>query len=366
MKIGILTFHCAHNYGAVLQCYALQETLKNMGHDVEVINYRPNYLTRPYKPLNMHRVIRKNLLKALEQLLIQIITWRKRTHRFREFVQFEKANIQLSKWTGSTSQGMPQDYDIYIIGSDQVWNSSITHGPEPLYLANFPFPKAGKKYIGYAISMGKEIFSTSKEKEIICNALKNFDFLSVREGNLSILLQSYTPKKIYKVLDPTLLAAPSIWKNISKHPIKKKKSVVVYQVRRDKNTLRIANQIAKQINGEVIELVSIESEKSSFKKLYVASPSDFIGYMMYADYIITTSFHGTAFAIIFQKTFYCIRLNDGRDERSASLLASMGLTDRLIGKKDNPSIETIDYQIVNEKLNTLRQYSIDYLSQALR
>ena len=238
MKIGILTFHCAHNYGAVLQCYALQETLKNMGHDVEVINYRPNYLTRPYKPLNMHRVIRKNLLKALEQLLIQIITWRKRTHRFREFVQFEKANIQLSKWTGSTSQGMPQDYDIYIIGSDQVWNSSITHGPEPLYLANFPFPKAGKKYIRYAISMGKEIFSTSKEKEIICNALKNFDFLSVREGNLSILLQSYTPKKIYKVLDPTLLAAPSIWKNISKHPIKKKKSVVVYQVNTSVNFYR--------------------------------------------------------------------------------------------------------------------------------
>lgn len=365
MKIGILTFHCAHNYGAVLQCYALQETLKRMGNDVEVIDYRPNYLTRPYKPFNIHRCIRKNLFKALEQFLLGVITWHKRTLRFKAFNLFEKQNLQLSKWTNYTSHGLPQDYDIYIIGSDQVWNSSITHSYEPLYLANFPFSKSGKRYVGYAISMGKKDFVTPEEKEVICNALNNFDFLSVREGGLSTLLQPYTSKKIYKVLDPTLLADSSIWKNISKPPIVKKKIVVVYQVRKDKNTLRIANNIAKQINGEVVELVSIESGKSSFKKLYVASPSDFIGYMMYADYIITTSFHGTAFAIIFQKPFYCIRLNDGRDERSASLLASLDLTHMLIEKNENPSVMNIDYQMVNKKLDVLRKYSVDYLTQAI-
>ena len=148
MRVGILTFHCAHNYGAVLQCYALQEVLRGMGNEVEVINYCPSYLTDVYKVVNIHRVLSRNPLRMAKRSIVEVLTLSNRIRRYRGFDRF------INSWlTLSASRDVTPDYDVYVMGSDQIWNPSLTHGFDGRFFGDFPFPKEGRKYVSYAASM---------------------------------------------------------------------------------------------------------------------------------------------------------------------------------------------------------------------
>ena len=137
MKIGILTFHCAHNYGAVLQCYALQEMLKGMGHTVEIIDYRPDYLRMPFDVINLHRIQSRNLLRLVKSIILETLSLSQRIIRHRKFDSFIKYYLNLSR-----SVGISSDYDVYVMGSDQIWNPKITNGFDGVYFGYLPFPKA--------------------------------------------------------------------------------------------------------------------------------------------------------------------------------------------------------------------------------
>lgn len=361
MKIGILTFHCAHNYGAVLQCYALQEILKSMGHDVEVINYRPEYLLKPYRIFDLGRFKHKNPLKLIKAILKEIILFRKRVARHNIFQHFINERLNLS-YEVSREQ-IPSYYDVYIMGSDQIWNPQITKGFDSVYFGEFRFPKNGKKYIAYAASM--ETSSLNQEsKTFYSRVLKNFDAISVRENTFAQLLQSLTNKKIETVLDPTLLADPAIWDSIVKHPSIKEPYVLVYQVRRDKNTKRIANNIAKQLHAKVIEITANVNCKLLHNTYQSCSPEEFLGWIKYASCVITTSFHGTAFSIIYNKSFYCLKLGKG-DTRAASLLQELELGNRMIEQTSSPKFQLINYEYVNEKIMILRKKSYQFLFSSL-
>ena len=151
MKIGILTFHCAHNYGAVLQCYAMQEFLRCKGHDVEVINYRPKYLLEPYKTFKVKRFLSKKPIRLSKGVIIEFILFPTRLKRFNGFEKFIKNRLSLSE--KATCSSISPKYDVYIAGSDQIWNPKITHGFDSVFFADFPFIKNMKKYISYAASM---------------------------------------------------------------------------------------------------------------------------------------------------------------------------------------------------------------------
>lgn len=363
MKIGILTFHCAHNYGAVLQCYALQETLKQMGHKVEVIDYRPQYLLKPYAILNKERFISTNPFKILKRIIREFLLLVVRLKRYKVFEDFIQNKLILS--CRVTKNNIPSYYDVYIMGSDQIWNPYITDGFDPVYFGLFNFQKGNKKYISYAASMETKILD-DHAKNTYKRILNNFDSVSVRETQLASLLQPLTDLKINVVTDPTLLADITIWKKLARKPDLNKKYVLVYQVRTSNETLRIANGIAKQINAVVVEVTAWH--KTNFKKnnLQCESPESFIGLIKYASCIITTSFHGTAFSIIFNKPFYCIKLDDGSDTRSISLLNSVALIDRMIDKKEKvPVFSKINYDIVNDKISKLRNESLDFLRSSL-
>ena len=214
-KIGILTFHCAHNYGAVLQCYALQETLKKMGHDVEVIDYRPQYLLSPYAVFNINRIKSNNPLKIIKRSIRETILLGVRLKRYYTFYQFIKNKLSLS--SRITKYNIPESYDVYIMGSDQIWNPKITEGFDPVYFGNFNFQKGSKKYISYAASMEANELN-NQAKNTYKKFLKNFDSISVRENQLAELLQPLSEKNIETVLDPTLLADNQIWDNIAQKP----------------------------------------------------------------------------------------------------------------------------------------------------
>lgn len=358
MRIGILTFHCAHNYGAVLQCYALQEVLKGMGHAVEVIDYRPIYLTRAYKIISLHRIFSYNPLRFVKRFISECLSLPKRVKRFRKFDAFMNEYYNLS-----SRREISSDYDVYIMGSDQIWNPKITKGFDGYYFGYFPFSKGERKYVAYAASMETDHLSESA-KEYLRKALNNFDAIGVREIQLADLLRPLTDKDVQVVLDPTLLVTPSFWNRfVGKRPLEEK-YVLVYQARgMSRITRNIANHIANQL-GALVVTVSGQTYSRSKWMLHTESPLDFVNWFRYADCVVSSSFHGTAFSIIFNKPFYSVRSGRG-DTRENSLLRRFDLRDRLIDMDSLPIFREIDYKYVNDRLEKYRKESLCFLRSIL-
>ena len=339
MKVGILTFHKAHNYGAVLQCYGLQETLKGLGHDVKVLDYCPEDLRNRYKIIQF---------KSFRDLLVLLTTIVRKTIRYVRFKRFmsERLDIAPLSETG---------IDLYVIGSDQVWNKKLTNGYRDVCFGNFG---TYAKVISYGAS-AETSYLGRLDKAYFEYRLRNFDKISVREKHLVKLLQPLTDQKIYHVLDPTLLAGRGLFDNISVKPKIKDKYVLVYQVRADKKVLKIAKDIAQQTGARVIQLSSRVSPRYIKGKHQCASPEQFIGWIENASCVVTTSYHGVCFSVMFKRPFYAVKLGDN-ETRIESLLDILCIKDRFI--QNNIEFKDIDYVKVNQKLRRLRSTSFEYLN----
>lgn len=360
MKIGILTFHRAHNYGAVLQAYALQEFLINLGYNVEIIDYRPSYLIEPYKPLSISRIINGSIKSILKKIVLSIILLPIRSKRWLVFNKFIKTYFKLSKHIRPLSY---DKYDLYIIGSDQIWNKRITKGFDKVFWGFFGKHDITNK-ITYAASFG-DYENLSEDREFIKQALLNFSGISLREKEHIEFINSLNEKQIYKVLDPTFILDVAKWKEKAVKPRIKNKYVLIYQVSTSYDTNRIASEIAQQLDVEVVE-ISADITTIKFNKIkYTVSPFEFVGWIKYAECIVTTSFHGTAFSIIFEKDFYMINLANGSEKRSHDILLELGLEDRMIPKKSSINFERICYEKTNYLLDKLKQSSLEYLRSNL-
>lgn len=323
MKIGILTYHCAFNYGAVLQCYALQEYLKSLGHEVYVINYRPNYLK--YSLFIWYNWLSLSPIKCIKKIIQQISSFNLQIKRFTVFKKFvyEKLNIKNLKLQSSQN-----DIDCFIFGSDQIWRKNKNLF-DPIYFGEFKASQ-GHKLISYAASMGLEKL-TETEKEQLRKFLKRFSLITVREISLKQLLTPLTDKRIDVVIDPTFLLRQSEWEKIVKKPNINKPYILLYQVISNSLTNKIAQIAAKDLNAEIIEIASgFSNKQKNHRVVYTASPEEFLGWIMNAHFIVTTSFHGTAFSIIFNKAFVSIKQNKPSDLRIDSILKSINLTNRFI------------------------------------
>lgn len=364
MKIGILTFHCAHNYGAVLQCYATQEFLRSLGHEVEIINYRPEYLLRPYRLFNK-RVSYRGFIRFIKDILQELIVFPTRYQHRKGFRRFINQRLLLSQPIDDSSL-ISADYDVYLVGSDQIWNPNITQGFDNAYFCEFSFEKGYKRYIAYAASM--EVKSLDFDKQsFFRRQLRCFDAISVREESLMKMLAPLVDIPIHHVLDPTLMVPVSVWDKFLPKSIIDEKYVLVYQVFQDDNTLRIANHIANQISARVVNVVANMANISFYTRHWYqkATPEDFVNILRNAACVVTTSFHGTAFSLIFNRPFYTLKLNKGWDERSTSLLNQLNLQNRQIDITSAPEFSEIDYTNINIGLDKLRKESQDFLISAL-
>ncbi len=358
MKIGILTFHCAHNYGAVLQAYALQEYLKTCdgGNEVELIDYRPWWLTRPYEVFPLPRLCDVPLLRKIWRVarwcrwlprhLMEISPRGKRSCGFEKFIS-EK--MHLSRERFGEEEGVPatvaERYDAIFLGSDQIWNPAITHGCDAAFLGNFPVP-AGTLKIAYAASAGSAS-GTIGDNPVFASALKNFDAISVREKVLEEALQTKTELKVETVLDPTLLVDKSVWDAIAVEPPKtQKKYVLLYQVSFAKAAPKIARELAVQIGAEIVE---IKPGAVSFSRNIknAETPEQFVGWFKNAACVVTTSFHGTAFALINEKPLYYVGNGTLTEIRPRQILRALGLEHRVISDGKTPAFSEIDYAKVN-------------------
>lgn len=349
MRIGILTFHCAHNYGAVLQCYALQEFLRQRGHDVRVIDYRPKAITNVYRWFDKKRIIRKNPLRSAIQIIL--LYWKKK--RYEKFEDFINSELQLAP----VESIMRNPYDVIIIGSDQVWNYNLTNGFDEYYWGNFPHPSK-TRIVSYAASMQdswpEELNST------ICRNLENFDYLSVRESALAVkLMRIYSSRTIYQVADPTLLLQREVWASLAKRHKISKPYLLLFQVeKRDKRTEEIAAKIANKEKLSIVQFLTAVDRKTS-KVAMTNSPSEFVGLFMNAAFVVCSSFHGTVFSLIFNRPFVSVRMGVGKDNRVGNLLKTLGLEHHFICKLDKHI--DYNYNLDQNKLKALTTLSEAYI-----
>ncbi|MDU0808908.1 polysaccharide pyruvyl transferase family protein [Aquirufa regiilacus] len=358
MKIGILTFHRAHNYGAVLQAYALQEVLKELGHDVKFIDHINKEIMGAYKIVNLRQFFIGKGLRFFPELYLLWYRY-KRSVFFNLFI---KSNLSID--SNIAFDSLEDNYDAIIVGSDQVWNYDLTGGFDEYYWANFKNKNTKIKIVSYAASMEVPNMS-EKEKSLIARLLNNFDSIGVREDSLKEHLQPLTSRNINVVADPTLLTDINLWNKIAVRPLSSKPYLLLYQVRNNSKNEVLAKKVAEKLNLEIVYLSArIDTKNSSFCRS--ASPSEYLGLFKYASFVLCSSFHGTVFSTLFKVPFYSILMGDGKDSRSISLLKSLNLSDRAISYNDEVVYKPIDWSKVDEKRERIKQASINYLSDSLK
>ena len=363
MKIGILTLHCAHNYGAMLQSYALKHCLQEQGHDVKIIDYRPKHVINPYRLFpSFSGLSWKNKINVLIYILLYFPYRYIRYSRFNRFLERYLIVDDVYYKTADAIQWF--DFDVCFYGSDQIWNLDITKN-DFTYLGETNNIVLYK--ISYAASMGR-LFE--KDFPIYQKYLDMFDCISVREKSMKKSLQPLTEKPIHTVLDPTLLLDADNWRNLAVSPRLKKKYVLLYQIYYDKKLRLFAEKIAAKRKAVVVELTAGIPLTYQRYRDPIASPEEFVGYFKNAECVVTTSFHGLAFSLIFKKEFFILdvkSLPSGLNSRIYSLLESLGLLSRFLRREEDAfSIDVLDYSVVSSRLDELRTLSFDFIKKSLK
>ena len=356
-KIAILTFHRAVNYGAVLQAYALQRTLFLLGYDAEIIDYRNEAIERNYySPIGNSKKI-KGIIKSLLFFEIQ-------NGRNKAFCNFVSNNLVVSKNKYTNKNIFDTSYDYYITGSDQVWNLKCTDF-DSVYFLDFADTK---KRISYAASIGK-YKDIINEYDKFFNILKEYKWLSVREVAGKDFLERNIDSDINIDVDPTFLLDRKEWDSLSTE-FDKNDYILIYSVNLNNDVLTIGRKIAKD-KGKRLFILTLRNKpvmlRHNEKLLQKASPEDFLGLIKNAFCVVTNSFHGAAFSLIFNKDFYLVR-NSNEDldnSRLETLLEKFGLLDRMVEATTFEYKIPIDYIPVNERLQSEVQLSLSHLIQSI-
>lgn len=367
MKIGIITFQYANNYGALLQAYALRKYLLDLGNEVRIINYDNSKLYMK------NRSLRK---KIITKVWMAISFFLGRNKKYKKFEMFRNNYLMLEKNKITNKNHLYQyiadlNFDVYIVGSDQVWNPYITMNDDIYYLSF----SDSKKKIAYAASFGVDDFPY-EYKNIFLKCINKFNFISVREKTGKNILNKMGITDISIVLDPVFLLGKNQWSDFAE--IKEYEPYIFcYYMPGDKkceeNIKEIALKLKNKFGYKIINIGRKEYKKflNDGIDIVSASPNEFLGYFKNASFIITNSFHGTAFSLIFEKNFYSVvnLSNSGKGKLSSrivDLLESIGLKNNIIDN-DSENIDNIfiDYDEIKFKINMLKEQSKNFLETAL-
>ncbi len=362
MKIGILTFHRADNFGAALQTFALQKFLIDNGHNAFVIDYRCKKIEEVYYIISPKILFsRKNIIKAINSYMKNLFVFKEMHEKHKKYEIFRHEYLNLTESFYKIKNDL--DFDAYIAGSDQIWNFALLGGINKYYLLDFPIKDEALK-ISFSASSEIAAFPLFiKNQDKIKRCLKDFDFISVRELFLKEELYKYTNKEISVTLDPTFLIRKEIYDKILIRP-KENQYVLIYHMAETNEAIELAKQIAISNNtNKIIQIhASFKSPKGKNHKRDLG-PLEILGYIKYANAIVTNSFHGAALSIILEKNFWVI--NTYKSSRLKSLLNNAGLESRYIKSISDYKCEDIDYNLVNSKLNPAIEYSKQFIINAL-
>ena len=357
MRVGILTFHCARNYGAVLQAYALQTYLEKQGHQVYVIDYRPSYLVFPYRLFKFGVWRDKGFITGLKWNIREILVASIRGLRNFRFEWFVRRRLHLRQidFTKPCT-----DIDTFLFGSDQIWNPDICQGFDKYYLADAEVFR-GKKCIAYSASAGR-VVNVESDKGQLLNRLSRFDRIGVREISLLKWLKTNGIDKALMTLDPVLLAGNDGFESIIQKSKIRKPYLLLFLIERPLIAYKVAKIIAERESLEIIELTPAHESVRFRGKMQAASPESFLRMIKDASHIVTTSFHATAFSILFKKNFTVVSTYNSLNERVQSLLSMFDLETRLCFNEDSIDFTPIDYEREFNKFETVKKDSENFLN----
>ena len=339
-KAGIITFHNAENYGAALQTYALMKTLETFGLDVRVVDYRNR------------GVFVRNLLKNL----FYMATFQNPLQNQQHFQNFQQQYLNLTNKAYRTLEKFEQDadqFDLLFFGSDQIWNPDLANGFDPLYFGVF---QTHARKIAYAASLGKDDI-TAQQRQKLNQLVQNLDAVGVREETMRALIN----REASCVVDPCMLLSAEAWHEIAELSLKRTNFIFIYQLFRNPKIIETAIDLRNRLGVEVLVLspYPLPFPPKGIHKLGRITPKAFITYFYRANAVISDSFHGTLFSILFKKPFYTL-LPGAKTGRITTLLQKLGLSDRIVTLEPLPSI-TVDYQIVDSLLQQEIQGSLNFI-----
>lgn len=363
VKVAVITRHAVSNYGSILQTYATQQVIEMLGYDCEIIDYiRDDEIYTKHAKTMLKKTpkwnssfLKRSIYVALRQPEISAAG--------KLFEKTRNKYLNLTKRYTNYEQLVEDtpDADVYMTGSDQVWRKVGVGVYDETYCLAF----TEKKKIAYAASFGHLEFSKEVE-DYYKEKLLKYSHIAMREDSGMEVLQNWGIG-CSQVLDPTLLLGQTFWDDLVK-PVKHSKYILIYQLHNNKKLEEVARIIAKHRKLKIIRVSAMFHQITRCGK-FVWRPEmeEFLGYIKNAEYMITDSFHGTAFAINFNVNFIEILPNDNTGNRNLSILSLTGLTDRIYKDENDLSrLELpIDYKRVNEVIEKKRQESLSILSKMI-
>jgi hypothetical protein len=351
-KVVVLTYHRHDNYGAVLQCYALQRVLKNMQCSPSVIDY---ICKADLYPWTLEAIKARGLLPCAISIIGDFI----RYPRKRKFSKFRKCMRYTVRCDKSSIKSIGDSYDFYIVGSDNVWNSAIT-GFDKNYFLDFVDKREKRKT--YAASFGSTQIPECQKSQYI-NLLKGIDGLCVREKSGAELISKLIHKEAKVVLDPTLLLSKENWDLLSGDRLIEKPYLFAYQLVPSRGFIKFVKKQAKELGRIPVFTPFPMGGVLKAKNRLSDGPKEWISLLRYADYVITDSFHGCAFSILYGKQFAVYISQMG--ERIENLLDSLEISNRYVNGHEPFKWLPIDYEKVNNILYKERKNSINILRREL-
>lgn len=365
MKVEIITLHRITNFGSMLQTYATQTAIEKLGHEAEVLDFVPEGISfkRGCWPKNDVPAWKK-LIKLPPLFAVNLMEYRDVSRFLRKYIHISPkcyhcyqeimANIPVA--------------DAYLSGSDQVWNTQNNNPPEDLKAYYLGFAPEGKKRIAYAGSFGKNTF-TKEEERIIKEYVSKYDYISVREDDGLKILHRFGFDNGVHVVDPTLLLSGDEWRkfaSVKKAP--KPGYVFVYNLNRNGLIKEVAKAIAKEKGLRIINFADTFDFIKGAKNRFGNTAEDFVNHIANADYVVTDSFHGTAFSLNLNRQVIVVKA-PRYNSRIESILRVAGMLDtRLVGNVEEglkAASTAIDYDEVNPRIDAERKKSYEYLKNAL-
>lgn len=371
-KVGIITIHKIYNYGSVLQAFALQEACENLGYEVEVIDYNfPNDWHSSHR--NLINQASKESSASNEPKWIKALFALPLIKQHKKISRFVRQRLKLSLEQYSSPEELKKKspkYDIYVTGSDQLWNPKHCYG-DPAYMLHFA-PNSSLK-ISYAASFGTRSIPENLIGEYK-RLLSEYSTISVREQSGLKLAKAITGRDAVNVLDPTLLLNYKQWNEYAiKERLVSGKYILCYFLNYSFNAFPYVDKLAKHLKKLTgYKLVNVGRPPHKLANIDYrigVGPEEFLALMRDAEIVLTTSFHGTAFAINYGKSLLTIVADkNAADSRQADLMRALSLESHIIELNQIfPSVEATHYNIEDEqaKLAGLRQNSLKFLKNAL-
>lgn len=364
MKVDVITRHAPSNYGSLLQALATVKVIEKMGHDCEIIDYiRPDELGMKALMNQLHNKpnYNNNIIKKIAYILLRYPD-EKRAEL--AFLRMREKYLKMTDRFSSMDKLKSLCADVYMTGSDQVWGPAVDGKHDKTYFLDFVDNKT--KCIAYSASFGRTEIPNSVIKEYK-EMLSKYSGIAVREKSAVELLDSWGIPNVEQVLDPVFLMSKQEWSEYIDHS-EQGQYVLVYQIHNDPNLNEYAKSLAAE-KGLPLKRVSAFMRQIFRGGHLVCLPdiSEFLALIKGCTYFVTDSFHGTAFAMIFNRQFMEVLPNNNTGTRNLNILSLVGLENRIVrSKTDINLIESpIDYTKVNEILEHERARSLDILRKML-